>query len=252
MLTIAQRDVLLRQCHEPAPVFFCDHRKRKDVARIINYLKELGNEKLTGAQAMIAGMPNVGKSSLLNALRAVGMNKGKAAATGGQPGVTRSIGTSVQVVDGVYLLDSPGVFIPYVPDQDAMLKLALCGCVKDSIISSIILADYLLFRLNLFGPEIYEQYHGPTNDIVVLLDAVARKTGRLQKGGVPDIDAAASWFVQRWRDGQLGRFVLDEVSRDTLQRMKSIGNERIISTSQARKEGKRLLKQRKSQQLAIG
>lgn len=193
-------------------------------------------------------MPNVGKSSLLNALRAVGMNRGKAAITGGQPGVTRSISTSVQVVDGVYLLDSPGVFIPYVPDQEAMLKLALCGCVKDSIISSTILADYLLFRLNQIAPTVYEQYHGPTDDVISLLEAVARKTGRLQKGGTPDVDAAASWVIQRWRDGKLGRFVLDNVTDDALRLATLNNGERLISISQARKEGKRLLKAKRSQQ----
>lgn len=192
------------------------------------------------------GIPNVGKSSLINALRAVGMNKGKAARTGDQPGVTRSISTSVQVVDRVYLLDSPGVFMPYVPDQEAMLKLALCGSVRDSIISSIILADYLLFQLNQFSPSVYEQYHEPTNDIIVLLEAIARKTGRLQKGDIPDVDAAASWFVQRWRSGNLGKFVLDEVNNDVLERIESNDSSAPISWNQARKQGKLLLKQKRS------
>lgn len=240
-----QRDAILRRWHNSSQVFFCDHRKRQDVLKIIKYLKELGGEKLTGAQAIIVGIPNVGKSSLINALRAIGMNKGKAAQTGGQPGVTRSISTSVQVVGGVYLLDSPGVFMPYVPNQEAMLKLALCGCVKDSIISSYILADYLLFRLNHFWPTIYEQYHEPTNDITALLEAVARRTGRLLKGGIPDVEAAASWLIQRWRDGELGKFVLDEVTNDSLQD-ESSEKESLMSLNQARKEGKRLLKQKRS------
>lgn len=174
------------------------------------------------------------------------MNKGKAAQTGGQPGVTRSIGTSVKVVDGVYLLDSPGVFMPYVPDQEAMLRLALCGCVKDSIISAYILADYLLFRLNQFNPTVYEQYHGPTNDVMALLEAVAQKTGRLQKGGLPDAEAAATWFIQRWRSGDLGKFVLDEVTQDNLRYLKNKDSEKVVSLNQARKEGKRLLKQKRS------
>jgi ribosome biogenesis GTPase A len=174
------------------------------------------------------------------------MKKGKAAQTGGQPGVTRSIGTSVKVVDYVYLLDSPGVFMPYVPDQEAMLRLALCGCVKDSIISSYILADYLLFRLNQFKPTAYEQYHEPTNDVMALLEAVARKTGRLQKGGTPDVEAAASWLIQRWRSGDLGKFVLDEVTKDSLRYLKENDGEKLMSLNQARKEGKRLLKQKRS------
>ena len=164
----------------------------------------------------------MGKSSLLNALRERSLGKGKAAQTGNQPGVTRHIGTTVKIIDGgeakdtVYVIDTPGVFIPYVPNAESMLKLALCGCVKDTIIPATILADYLLYRLNLVDPALYMEYSRPTNDVTEFLDKVARKTGRLNKGGghggTPDLEASALWMVQRWRDGKLGKFVLDDVS----------------------------------------
>jgi ribosome biogenesis GTPase A len=71
---------------------------------------------------------------------------------------------------------------------------------------------------------------------VELLDAVCKKTGRLGKGGVPDLDAAALWIIQRWRQGNLGTFVLDEITEDALEKkmMEEIGT----SISQARKQKK--------------
>ncbi|KAI9647008.1 Mitochondrial GTPase 1 [Ciborinia camelliae] len=190
-------------------------------------------------------MPNVGKSSLLNALRMAGVNRGKAAFTGAQPGITRKIASGVKIVDpdpdsgteGVYLVDTPGVFVPFVPDTDSMLKLALVGSVKDTIIAPTTLADYLLFHVNLkVGPSAYREYCHATNDVVPFLEAVARKTGRLGKGGVPDVEAAALWVVQRWRQGLLGKFVLDEVQPDGLE--KKVAEEVRISVSQARKQAK--------------
>jgi len=190
-------------------------------------------------------MPNVGKSSLLNALRMEGVHRKKAAYTGAQPGITRKIASGVKIVDpnkeentaAVYLVDTPGVFIPFIPDAESMLKLALVGSVKDTIIAPTTLADYLLFHINLKeGPRIYKEYCGETNDVMELLDAVCRKTGRLGKGGIPDLEAAALWLIQRWRQGNLGHFLLDDVEVDGLE--KKMREEVKMSVSQARKQQK--------------
>jgi ribosome biogenesis GTPase A len=218
---------------------------------------------------MVVGMPNVGKSTLLNALRAQGVGKGKVAITGAQPGVTRKIGTGVKIVPseddvdaavaeegekakskykgvggGVYLLDTPGVFIPYVPDSEAMMKLALVGSVKDTIIAPVMLADYLLYHMNRVDPKLYAEYSPPTNDIMELLEAVAKKLGRLGKGGKADTEATALWMIQRWRTGYLGRFLLDEVNAEALENAKMEEEDMSPSISQARKAEKERRRER--------
>ena len=255
-----QREDTIQQWHQPTSVLFSDHKDKSSVRKVLNFARDhaAAKDSLTGSRMMIVGMPNVGKSSLLNALRQVGVHKGKVAHTGAQPGVTRKIGTTVKIIEGdensegVYLMDTPGVFVPYVPNAESMLKLALCGSVKDTIIAPTTLADYLLYQMNIYDAVIYSDYASPTNDITEFLNAVAHKTGRLQKGGIPDVEASALWMIQRWRNGQLGRFVLDEITAEGLERERRDTEGLGSSLNQARRADKDMRRQRSKRSSEAG
>lgn len=137
------------------------------------------------------------------------------------------------------LIDGIGVFIPYVPNVETMLKLALVGCVKDTVIPLTTLTDYLLYRMNLESPSLYEKYCPPTNDIGELLTAMAKATGRLAKGGVPELEGTAMWLLGRYRAGEFGKFILDDVSKDAYEKWKKEESEAEPSQSAMRREAKK-------------
>ncbi|KAF9879440.1 hypothetical protein CkaCkLH20_02983 [Colletotrichum karsti] len=230
--------------------------RKDDGASTRSLLAEIRNvaqgvDSLTGVRALVVGMPNVGKSTLLNRLRKIGMQKKPSVArVGAQPGVTRKLSSPVRILDseahggaglgeGVFVLDTPGVFMPYVSEAESMVKLALVGSVKDDRIPMVILADYLLYRLNLSDPTSYSKYCEPTNEVNDFLDGVANKTGKLKTGGEANAESAADWIVKQWRVGQLGKFILDDITDEAFQE-KHLEREGqgAVSMSQARKREK--------------
>ncbi|XP_054975246.1 mitochondrial ribosome-associated GTPase 1 isoform X1 [Sorex araneus] len=175
---------------------------------------------------MVIGVPNVGKSSLINSLRRQHLRRGKATRVGGEPGITRAVLSRIQVCERplMFLLDTPGVLAPQIASVETGLKLALCGTVLDHLVGEEMLADYLLFTLNrhqLFG---YVQHYGlgeASDDVATVLKQVAVRLGKTRKVKVltgtgdvtviqPNYTAAARDFLRAFRCGLLGPVMLDQ------------------------------------------
>ncbi|GMP86793.1 hypothetical protein CsSME_00039438 [Camellia sinensis var. sinensis] len=111
---------------------------------------------------MVVGVPNVGKSALINSIHQIASSrfpvqeKKKRATVGPLPGVTQDIaGYKIAHKPSIYVLDTPGVLVPSIPDIETGLKLALAGSVKDSVVGEERIAQYLLAVLNTRGTPLH-------------------------------------------------------------------------------------------------
>jgi ribosome biogenesis GTPase A len=157
-------------------------------------------------QAMIMGIPNVGKSTLINHLAGRLIAK-----TGNEPAVTK-MQQRIKLDQGIVLLDTPGVLWPKLENQHGGYRLAVTGAIKETAVSNDDIAMYAVAYLREAYPESLKaryQLEALSKDDVTLLEAIGRKRGCLRSGGMVDLDRAAKILLTELRAGTLGQITLE-------------------------------------------
>ena len=185
-----------------------DKRTIKSIPQICKDAVPARANKERPVRAMIMGIPNVGKSTLINAL--LGRRIAK---VGNEPAVTKA-NKRYSVFQGMALSDTPGILWPKIEDQDSGYRLAVSGAIKDTAIDYDQVAVYgASFILNAYPERLTERYKLKELPELGegLLDQIGRKRGCLRPGGVVDIHKAAEILMNEMRGGKLGRISFETV-----------------------------------------
>lgn len=199
------------------PSIATDCRSGKNINRVIPLVKEVLKDEIAKWNAkgmvgrpiriMIVGIPNVGKSSLINRLAG-----SKRAKVEDRPGVTRGK-QWVTLANDVELLDMPGVLWPKFEDQDVGLSLAFTGAVKDDIMDMESLACFFIKKLRTVSCDAFkERYNVDVKEEDTdyeVLEAIGRRRGFLVSGGEINTERAAIILIDEFRSGKLGRISLE-------------------------------------------
>ncbi len=182
----------------------------KAAAPVIEKWRKKG-VKNRSVRVMIVGVPNVGKSTLIN--RLVGRNKVVAA---DRPGVTRGQ-QWITIAKGLELLDTPGILWPKFEDVEIGFSLAVTGSVKEEVFDREQAVRLLVDKLQEEYPGVLFKNYALTasnyDESEDILHKIARARGCLKAGGVADIDKVIQMVLRDFRTGRMGRFTLDNPER---------------------------------------
>lgn len=156
-------------------------------------------------RAMVAGIPNVGKSTFINSFAGKACTK-----TGNKPGVTKGK-QWIRLNKGLELLDTPGILWPKFEDQTVGLRLAFIGSIKDEILQTEELASELVKFLNQSYPGVLEEKYTieSSEDNYEVLRRIAESRHCLVRGSELDVEKAAAILLDDFRNGRLGRLTLE-------------------------------------------
>lgn len=194
------------------PVMVTDAKNSKDLAPIVKKVLELAEPKIQAqmakgllrrpARVMVVGMPNVGKSSIINKLTKTSKTK-----VGAKAGVTRQQ-QWVRINKDLDLLDTPGIIPMRQDDQLAATKLAFVNSVSENAYDNETIAQELLNILSKKYKQQLKDYY-KVEDLT--LESIAKSRNWIVSGSEPDIERTATYVLKYFRDGKLGKFILDEI-----------------------------------------
>ena len=192
-----------------------DSRNRGSVQKIQTVIRQVCAEKTARdrargilnrpVRAMVAGIPNVGKSTFINSLSGKACTK-----TGNKPGVTKGR-QWIRLNREVELLDTPGLLWPKFEDENVGLHLAMTGAINDDILPMEEMSLHLVAYLRTEYPGAIQKRYRTEEDgsAAGLLEAIAVARGCIKKGEEPDFPKAARMLFDDFRSGRLGRISLE-------------------------------------------
>ena len=192
-------------------------KNKSGIKEINNVVNEACKEKIERdrkrgiknrpVRAMVVGIPNVGKSTFINAY--AGRNCAK---TGNKPGVTKGK-QWIKLSKTLELLDTPGILWPKFEDQAIGLKLALIGSINDNILDVSDMAyEFVKILNNSYENAIPNRFGVEKNDDPLkMLEGIAEVRGCKLKGNVLDLEIASSILLEEFRSGKLGKITLDRL-----------------------------------------
>ena len=181
--------------------------------RLTAYENEMNAERsrVKRIRVMIVGVPNVGKSSLINRLTGK-----KSTKTGDRPGVTKGK-QWLTMENGMQLLDTPGILWPKFEDPNVGIKLAYCGSIKDEILDQETLALELIGYLGEEYPDLLMNRYKLdeiSEDKLFNMEAIAQKRGFIMAGKRIDYSRTARTVLDEFRGGIIGKITLEKVKND--------------------------------------
>ena len=181
-----------------------DQKKKPELVAKLRSLNPKDKKQL---KCLICGIPNVGKSTIINSL--IGKKKTQ---IGNKPGVTKGQ-QWLTAPDGLMLLDTPGILWPKFEDPEVGVHLAWIGSIKDTIFEKEnIAADLLKFLVEHYPQDVAALYKIDLEDkrLPEIFDAVAKSRGLLLRGGEYDYFRTSEMLLNDFKNGKVGRITIDQ------------------------------------------